>query len=330
MCVIAIKKPGINVPSDKNIKDMWDTNSDGAGFMYAVKNKVFIEKGFMKLDDFMNAVKHLSKKLKVDNLELKDIPIVYHFRIKTHGANNPANTHPFPISSKEQHLKALDLTCDLGVVHNGIISSAKPMGDMSDTASYIANVLTPLAMLDFGFYQKPYGKTIMENTIGASKLAFLDKDGNIETVGDFKNGTKDDTQDILYSNLNHEWDYSALGGTTYANPYGTYSYGYNAINNKYSTATYELLKPIPKGYTIGYFSTAQNKETTFPVHHADIYFMDEYDIIYIKNKKLNTYNETSFSFIYDKKDKKVSYKNLGTKEIQGEVIESVLKDRGGW
>jgi hypothetical protein len=58
--------------------------------------------------------------------------------------------------------------------------------------------------------------------------------------------------------------------------------------------------------------------------------MDEYDIIYIKNKKLNTYNETSFSFIYDKKDKKVSYKNLGTKEIQGEVIESVLKDRGGW
>lgn len=316
MCVIAIKKPGINVPSDENIKDMWETNSDGAGFMYAFKNKVFVEKGFMKLDDLTNAMKHLSKRLKVDNLELKDIPIIYHFRIKTHGANNPANTHPFPISSKEQHLKALDLTCDLAVAHNGIISSAKPMGDMSDTASYIANVLTPLAMLDSSFYAKPYGKTIMENTIGASKLAFLDKNGNIELVGDFKNGTKQGTSDLLYSNLNHEWDYSA-----YKQPYSTYSYGYNAYAGTYNDKSLELLKPIPVGYKIGYTSSLNNTQNFFMVSTKDTYFMDEYELIYIKNNKLNTYNETSFSVVLDKKERKATYKKLGTKEIQGEIIE---------
>lgn len=318
MCVIAIKKPGINVPTDQNIKDMWETNSDGAGIMYAVKNKVFVEKGFMKLDDLTNAMKHLSKRLKVDNLELKDIPIIYHFRIKTHGANNPANTHPFPISSKEQHLKALDLTCDLAVAHNGIISSAKPMGDMSDTASYIANVLTPLAMLDSKFYAKPYGKTIMENTIGASKLAFLDKDGNIETVGDFVNGTKAGMEGILYSNLNHEYDWS----TYYKQPYSTYSYGYNNYTgaNSVDTVEFEILKPIPKDYYIGYYSANKRDYSFFKTTTNDSYFMDEYGFVYIKNKATKTFSETSFSQVKDKKGKSVLYKNLGTKPIQAEVV----------
>lgn len=324
MCVIAIKKPGINVPDDQNIKDMWETNSDGAGFMYAFRNKVYIEKGFMKLDDLTNAMKHLSKRLKVDNLELKDIPIIYHFRIKTHGANNPSNTHPFPISSKEQHLKALDLSCDLGMVHNGIISSALPMGDMSDTASYIANVLTPLAMLDLDFYKKPYGKTLMENTIGSSKLAFLDKDGNIETIGDFKNGTKQGTSDLLYSNLNHEYDWSSYKTT----PYSTYSYGYNSSYSKgnyYDSTDFEMLKPIPKDFSISYFSNATQKEQVFRTQSGDTYFMDEYGIIYVKNKTTKTYTETSFANAYNKKGKKVFFKNLPTKSVQGEVMPSYMK-----
>ena len=328
MCVIAIKKPGINVPDDQNIKDMWETNSDGAGFMYAFKNKVFIEKGFMKLDDLMNAMKHLSKRLKVDNLELKDIPIVYHFRIKTHGANNPANTHPFPISSKEQHLKALDLTCDLGMVHNGIISSAQPFGDMSDTASYIANVLTPLAMLDLDFYKKTYGKTLMENTIGYSKLAFLDKDGNIETVGDFKNGTKNNTGGILYSNLNHEYDYTSVYKTK--TPYSTYSYGYDAYSTTYTNDEFEILKPIPKDYTISFYSNSNNKEQVFRLNNNDTYFMGEFDIIYVKNKATNTYTETTFQKVYDKKHKVVKYEKLGTKSVQGEILPTYSKGYNVW
>jgi len=56
MCVVAIKNKGVAFPNDDSIKAMWDANSDGAGFMYALDNKVFIEKGFMKLSDLNGAV----------------------------------------------------------------------------------------------------------------------------------------------------------------------------------------------------------------------------------------------------------------------------------
>lgn len=313
MCVIAVKKPGINVPDEKNIKDMWEANSDGAGFMYAIKGKVYIEKGFMKLNDLTNALKHLEKKAKkTDDLELKDIPMVFHFRIKTHGANSASNTHPFPISSKEQHLKALDLTTPIGVAHNGIIATAKPMGDMSDTMSYIANVLTPLAMLDKNFYKTEYGKTLMENTIGYSKLAFLDGDGVIELVGEFKAGTKEGTTGILYSNLSHEYQ-PLTGNSTYA--YNSY-YG--------DEKGFESLKEIPVGYYIGYSKLGNDKTTkAVMVKNPETYFADKDGFIYVKISN-NTFSESfTFTGIYKDEGKhfltEVDYDDLKTEPELGEI-----------
>jgi predicted glutamine amidotransferase len=322
MCVIAVKKPGVNVPDQQNIKDMWETNSDGAGFMYAINGKVYIEKGYMKLDQLTTALKMLDKRVyKKDGLTLKDIPMVFHFRIKTHGANNPANTHPFPISSKEQHLKALDLTAGLGVVHNGIITSVKAMGDMSDTMSYIANVLTPLAMLDSAFYKKEYGKTLMENTIGYSKLAFLDKNGDIELVGDFKNGTKEGTNEILYSNLSHEYK-------------GTYIYGTEPYAaNYYTTQTsFENLKEVPVGYYLGYETAFNDKDETIPtipVKSAETYYMDEDGFIYVKTKPGVFMESASFMGVYKDAGKEyldeVSFKSIPMAVIYGEVTSSLPK-----
>lgn len=316
MCVIAVKKPGVNVPDQENIKDMWETNSDGAGFMYAIKGKVYIEKGYMKLDQLTTALKMLEKQVyKKDGLSLKDLPMVFHFRIKTHGANNPANTHPFPISSKEQHLKALDLTAGLGVAHNGIITSVKAMGDMSDTMSYIANVLTPLAMLDPAFYKKEYGKTLMENTVGYSKLAFLDKEGNIELVGDFKNGTKEGTKEILYSNLSHEYKATYIYDTT------PYSGGYHT----YQTS-FENLKEIPVGYYVGYDSNFNDKDETIPtipVKASETYYMDADGFIYIKespgrfiesNTFMGAYKDTGKEYLEE-----VDYKDIPSAVLYGEV-----------
>jgi predicted glutamine amidotransferase len=323
MCVIAVKKPGINVPDENNIKDMWEANSDGAGFMYAIKGKVYIEKGFMKLNDLTNALKHLEKKAKkTDSLALKDIPMVFHFRIKTHGANSASNTHPFPISSKEQHLKALDLTTPLGMVHNGIIATAKPMGDMSDTMSYIANVLTPLAMLDKNFYKTEYGKTLMENTIGYSKLAFLDGDGVIELVGDFKAGTKEGTTGILYSNLSHEYQ----AGSTYA--YNTYG-----MDNAFEKG-FENLKEIPVGYYVGYSKIgSDNQVKAIAVPAANTYFSDKDGFVYINSGVPNIFNESyTFSGIYLDEGKKylteVDFKDLPTKPILGEINYSNFNYRG--
>ena len=52
MCIIAAKPAGVAMPSAEKIENMWNRNSDGAGIMYAVDNKVHIEKGFMTYASF--------------------------------------------------------------------------------------------------------------------------------------------------------------------------------------------------------------------------------------------------------------------------------------
>ena len=284
MCVVAIKNKGVEFPNDDSIKAMWDANSDGAGFMYALDNKVFIEKGFMKLSDLNGAVALLEKRLKKKDLTLNDIPMVLHFRITTHGGTTPHLTHPFPISSQEKHLKALDLTCDLGLVHNGIITSVPTQAGLSDTAIYIANVLTPLANLKSDFYMSNEGKAIMENTIGASKFAFLDKDGNIETIGDFKKGTKNNTDAILFSNLSHEWDKSAFVNYAYSN----YSYPFDSELDEFSMK--DFVKRIPMGYIVVNKKKFFESEVDFLKHaktikENDTYYVDREGLIYTPNAK---------------------------------------------
>jgi predicted glutamine amidotransferase len=285
MCVVAIKNKGVEFPNDDSIKAMWDANSDGAGFMYALDNKVFIEKGFMKLNDLNGAVALLEKRLKKKDLTLNDIPMVLHFRITTHGGTTPHLTHPFPISSQEKHLKALDLTCDLGLVHNGIISSVPTQAGLSDTAIYIANVLTPLANLKSDFYMSNEGKAIMENTIGVSKFAFLDKNGNIETIGDFKKGTKNNTDAILFSNLSHEWDKSAFAYGNYAT---NYNYSFDSEFDEFSMK--DFVKRIPTGYIVVNKKKFFESEVDFLKHaktikENDTYYVDREGLIYTPNAK---------------------------------------------
>ena len=262
MCVVAVKNVGVAFPNDDLMKAMWDSNNDGAGFMYTHNGKVHIEKGFMKYDDLMRAVNTLKKRIDIVNT-----PVVLHFRITTHGGTSPYNTHPFPISSNEKYLKSLDLTCSVGMVHNGIISSVvvDATTKMSDTMVYIQEVLAPLSMLNKSFYKNDFGKQLMENQIGWSKLAFLDKSGNLELVGSFLKGTKHNSKDILFSNLNHEF--------SRANIYKTFATTRN---------TFELLKPIPVGYHLEAVSSVNNTSSVVEITTPNLYYVDVYNMVYYK------------------------------------------------
>ena len=325
MCVVAIKNKGVEFPNDESVKAMWDTNSDGAGFMYALDNKVFIEKGFMKLTDFNGAVALLEKKLRKRDMSINDLPMVLHFRITTHGGTSPQMTHPFPISAQEKNLKALDLTCDLGLVHNGIITSVPTQVGLSDTASYIANVLTPLANLKTDFYKIKEGKAIMESTIGASKFAFLDKDGNIETIGDFKYGTKHNTNTILFSNLSHEW--GTLNACRVNNMYA-YDYNFNFTDYEEFSAK-DLVKRIPNGYLVVNREKFFNSEVDFlryakTIKDADNYYLDRDGAVYMMTASGKLKDSVFFDTIV-KLDEKINsyvevdlseFDNLETKEME--------------
>ena len=193
MCVIVAKPANIPMPSTETIEDMWYTNPDGAGIMYAKDGTVYIRKGFMELDDFLDALDVIEK----DN-DLNKLPVVMHFRITTHGGTKPENCHPFPVSDSVGVLSKLDSKTKLGVAHNGIIPIT-PRKEISDTMEYIISQLAPLRRAVPDFYRN---KDLMEMIYNAvqSKLAFLTGRGEIFTVGDFH-----EKDGIKYSNLNHEW-----------------------------------------------------------------------------------------------------------------------------
>ena len=166
MCIIAAKPAGVAMPSAEKIENMWNRNSDGAGIMYAVDNKVHIEKGFMTYASFNAKLGELRGKFDLDKL-----PVVMHFRITTHGGTKPENCHPFPITDSVGMLRKLNQTAQIGVAHNGIID-IRPRKGISDTMEYIASQLAPLSKAVPNFYKNKHLMQMISNAID-SKMAFL-------------------------------------------------------------------------------------------------------------------------------------------------------------
>jgi hypothetical protein len=177
MC-IAIYKPADKILSEATLKECYDANPDGAGFMYAQNKKLHIEKGFFSYDSFYNAFKEHEHK-----------QAVIHFRIKTHGKIDTTNCHPFAVNNA------------IGFVHNGIING---FGDSnhSDTIGFNNAILQPLVHKwgNLALFQDPI-INLIEGRIGYSKLVFLDRHGNHKIMNENK-GVWDDG--VWYSNNSYK------------------------------------------------------------------------------------------------------------------------------
>lgn len=193
MCIIAAKPAGVELPDENIFYNMWTNNSDGAGIMYVKDGKVRIEKGFMKYTEFTSALSSLKRKM-----NLKNTPMVFHFRITTHGGTSEENCHPFPVTRSIEMLKRKTCATALGVAHNGIISSVTPRKGISDTMEYIATQLAPLYASMQNFYRDPNLVEMISNAI-KSKMAFLNSKGEIYTIGDFV-----EDKGIMYSNSTYK------------------------------------------------------------------------------------------------------------------------------
>lgn len=196
MCIIVAKEKNCKIPKKQILKNCFDYNSDGAGFMYVNNdNQVVIDKGYMTFNDFYKRL----KKLKKEYNDFKGKCLVMHFRIGTSGGNVAENTHPYVISKKIKDLKKLYTTCDIGVVHNGIISHYTPKkGTTNDTQRFIMNYLYKIYKYIPDFYKDADIMYGIERTC-QSKLCFLNNKDELYYVGDFieDNG-------IMYSNDTYE------------------------------------------------------------------------------------------------------------------------------
>lgn len=196
MCIIAVSKKGIRQPSFDQLRNMFDNNPDGAGYMYARNGKVHIHKGFMNWEDFIRNVKN-------ENFT-KDDPVVYHFRISTQAGVNPQMTHPFPLTDNLKLCEKLDLTCPTGIAHNGIITMTSFAKEtrFSDTAYFISWYMSKL-IRNPSEITDPFVGDMIE-TLTNSKWALMDGlTGDIVTLGKFQN-----SKGLLFSNYSYSKNYS--------------------------------------------------------------------------------------------------------------------------
>lgn len=199
MCVICVKKQGIEMPSKSLIHDMWVTNPHGSGYMINRNGKVLIRKGLMSERALLDSLKN-------DNVNKDDI-LVLHMRISTQAGVTRSMTHPFPFTSNLEEMEMLNAYTNLGIAHNGIITmTSNPFENRyNDTSIFIAKYMTKI----IHYYDDLHDSSILEilEQLTQSKLALLDKNGQLALVGEFY---EDDG--LLFSNLHHKKDYFKLMG----------------------------------------------------------------------------------------------------------------------
>ena len=177
MCIAIMKSENKKI-SKTTLQRCYESNPDGAGFMFAADKKLTVKKGYFTFKEFYKEYKpHENKQ------------VLLHFRIKTHGPIDKNNCHPFLVNS------------GLGFIHNGIISG---YGDnkQSDTIDFNKSILQKIVAKhgNMGLFDDPMVELI-ENVIGYSKLVFLDRHGNYrimnEDKGHWNNG-------VWYSNNSYK------------------------------------------------------------------------------------------------------------------------------
>ena len=193
MCIICVSPKRVRQPNVTTIRRMFQNNPDGAGSLVARDGKGIISKGFMNVDEYIEAIR-------AEHFTAKD-PVVYHFRISTQAGVNPQMTHPFPLSNRIEHMKVLDVECSCGVAHNGVIRlTTDPRNrEYSNTALFIANYLSLIIREPGDLKDERVLKLI--HRLAGSKLAIMDADGYIATVGEYIN-----QKGLLFSNASFETD----------------------------------------------------------------------------------------------------------------------------
>lgn len=259
MCIIAYKPKNVAFPLESVLKNCYENNPDGAGFMYSFNGDVYIKKGFITWESFRDALDK-ARKLTGDN-----VPYVMHFRIATQGFNSTM-THPFPLSSKMSNLKKIKCKCSIGIAHNGIINlTSDGSQDYSDTMKFITDYLS-LIIQSYSWYKNDRIKQLIERLMGSCRLAVLDKNNHCELLG--KGWIEDNG--IFYSNSTYSykkykyvdtWD-SATYWDNWKQKQKERFDGYHKYYNK-KTCNYDFTPkncPVTMEYDYSYCSACSNRK----------------------------------------------------------------------
>lgn len=175
MCIIVVKPRNEELPSKEILKNCFVNNNDGAGFSFTKDNRIYLSKGYTKFKPFYRNVKQFIK---------KDTSAILHFRIASVGKVCDTNCHPFVISEDKRELdKTVNCTKQPIFAHNGSLSISASNG-RSDTIQYARIIGDPL--IRNNMFRNNSLMKILESSIGHSKMAFMNRKGQIKLLGDFE------------------------------------------------------------------------------------------------------------------------------------------------
>lgn len=210
MCIIVFKPKGEKL--DKDILERcYNRNSDGSGFAYPMDGKFSLHKDLGKFERIWKPYKNEV----IDKGIEKDIPVLWHFRIRTHGKISLDNIHPFILNSGQ-----------MVIAHNGIIKGGivPHNSKESDTLKFKLEVLDQLEKLGKNWIQNLGVQELFKEYIGfSSKVIFLDINGH-HTIYNEDDGEWD--KGIWYSNTGYK-EYKYGNGVTRNNTW-------NRLNNVYN------------------------------------------------------------------------------------------------
>lgn len=218
MCIIVYKPMGEQFPKKETLKTCFTNNPDGAGYMYAYKDRVYIHKGFKTFNAFYDSLQKSRK-------AIGDIvPYVMHFRISTQAGVRPDCTHPFPLSKSMDDMRRLDVSCGIGIAHNGVISLTSHGYNKtitySDTMEFVTDYLA--LIIKTRTYYKDADTLALIKKLCGSKLAILDGTGHCELIGAFEQ-----SGGVWFSNSTYNTPkYTSYTGryVRYYDSYGDYDY----------------------------------------------------------------------------------------------------------
>lgn len=156
MC-LAIYKPARAVIPTEHLYNGYEANSNGCGFAYSEKGKLYIVKGLFSFNEFIKKYR-----------EKEQFPMLIHFRWATHGNTNTLNCHPFDV-----------LNGKYALIHNGVLPIHCTIEELSDTGNFTKMVIEPMLNDDFN-PRKPAFRFLMEQAIGTNnKIALMSAKGEV-------------------------------------------------------------------------------------------------------------------------------------------------------
>jgi len=147
MCLLVHQPQGVKF-SDDFLRDVYSSNRDGLGVMFAEAGEVYVKKTLpadaQAFVDFYRA--------HADGREC-----IWHARMQTHGAIDLDNCHPYEVTPR------------VFLAHNGILATGNEWDERrSDTWHFIRNVVRPAVLGDESLVLDPTWQAFLGDLIGSS------------------------------------------------------------------------------------------------------------------------------------------------------------------